>query len=236
MNMPKRDRTAMDQALVEINRRILDLELRPGQRIDDLKLATELGLSRTPVREALFQLSSDGLVTIGARGGFQVKGLDLMDIQSLFEAQMVVVRAVARLLVVRASDAEVDQLEAASRAVDAAVSTGDPSTIAWANTDLHMMEARFARNEYLSSLSGRIHRQGQRLAYLSFGGDGMTDPHIAEHYAAACQDHAESIQALRARNADWAEEIAGRHVKLFRGRITRFLETESIDGMHLSDL
>jgi DNA-binding GntR family transcriptional regulator len=234
--MPKRDRSAMDQAHAEINRRILDLELRPAQRIDDLQLASELGLSRTPVREALFQLSSDGLVTVGVNGGFQVKGLELMTVRSLFEAQMVIARAVSRLLAARATDAELDQLEAASRAVDEAVAARNPSGISWANTELHVMEARFSRNEYLDSLAGQIYRQGQRLALLSFGGDGMTDPHIAQHYATACQDHAESIRALRARNADWAEEIAARHVKLFRNRINTFLQSETVDDIHLTGL
>jgi DNA-binding GntR family transcriptional regulator len=175
-------------------------------------------------------------VTVGSRGGFQVKGLELLTIRSLFEAQMVLARAVARLLIARASDSDIDRLDAASRAVDEAVLTRSPSRISWANTELHVMEAALARNEYLGSLSGRIHRQGQRLAFLSFGGDGMTDPHIAEHYATACRDHVESIQALRARDADWAEDIAARHVRLFRDRITKFVESETVDRIHLKDL
>lgn len=92
-----------------------------------------------------------------------------------------------------------------------------------------------SRNEYFSSFSGRIYRQGQRLAFLSFGGDGMADPHIAEHYETACRDHSESIQALRMRDADWAEEVAARHVRLFRDRMRKFVESSAIDRVHLGE-
>lgn len=234
--MPKRDRSAKDLAYDKIKVKILDLELRPGQRVDDIQLSAELGLSRTPVREALFHLGSDGLIQIGARGGFTVQGLDLLDIRQLFEAHLMLAKSVARLLTSRISDEGIDQLEAASNAVDRATSEGNPASIASANTYLHMAEAKLARNMYLEFLAARIHSQGQRLAFLSFGGDGMTDPHLAEHYRTACLDHAEMIVALRSRDADRAEEIATRHVHLFRSRMTTFLAAGVLDDVTMTGI
>lgn len=234
--MPKRDRSSMQSAVEEIRRRILDLELRPGQRLDDIGLSAELKLSRTPVREALFQLSSEGLINVGPRGGFAVRGLDLLDIRQLFEAHLILARSVARLVVARATEADLDTLQAANDAVNAAVAIGDPSGISRANSELHQLEARVARNEYLGMLAGRIHSQGQRLAFLSFGGDGLTDPDLARHYQTSCDDHAASLMAFRARDADLAEEIAGRHVNLFRNRITTFLDTGLLEQVTTADL
>ena len=234
--MPKRDRSSMQQAVAEIRRRILDLELRPGQRIDDIRLSSELSLSRTPVREALFHLSSDGLVEVGPRGGFAVRGLELLDIRELFEAHLVLARSVARLVVARATDADLEALQAANDAVNLAVADGNPSGISRANSELHQLEARVARNAYLEMLAGRIHGQGQRLAFLSFGGDGLADPDLARHYQTSCDDHAASLLAFRARDADLAEEIAARHVHLFRNRITTFLDTGLLEQVTLGDV
>lgn len=234
--MPKRDRSAKDQAYNQIRRRILSLELRPAQRIDDISLAAELDLSRTPVREALFQLSSDGLVQVNPRGGFAVQGLELLDIRELFEAHLVLAAAVARLLVSRVTDAGMAELQGISDEVDAATRRADPAQIAASNAELHLAEAKLARNTYFETLAGRIHNQGQRLAYLSFGGDGMADPDIAEHYQTACLDHAEMLEALRARDAKRAETIATRHVHLFRNRINTFLDSGVLDAVSVAAL
>lgn len=234
--MPKRDRSAKDQAYEQIKNSILDLRLRPGQRVDDIVLSTELGLSRTPVREALFHLSSDGLVQVGSRGGFSVQGLDLLDIRELFEAHMVLAKSVARLLTSRVGDSEIDQLQQASEAFDRAIIEGDPGRIARTNADLHLTEARFAQNGYLEYLAGRIHLQSQRLAFLTFGGERNDDPKIEQYNRAACTDHAASIAALRERDADRAELIATRHVRQFRDRINGFLAVRSLDHISMASL
>jgi len=93
----------MQQAYLEVKDRIVTLELRPGQRLDDIGLGVQLGLSRTPVREALHRLMSEGLVTISPGNGMAVRALDLLDVGQLFEAHVVVARAIARLCAVRAT-------------------------------------------------------------------------------------------------------------------------------------
>ena len=234
--MPKRDRSAMHLAVAEIRRKILDLELRPGQRVDDIRLSADLGLSRTPVREALFQLSSDGLVDVGPNGGFAVSGLDILDIRELFEAHLILARSVARMVAMRATEADLEALEAATSTVNVAVAGGHPNFVARANSELHELEAQVARNAYLEMLAGRIHGQGQRLAFLSFGGGGLTDPSLARHYQATCDDHDASLLAFRDRDADLAEEIASRHVHLFRSRITTFLDAGLLEQVTLRDV
>ncbi|MFC7959139.1 GntR family transcriptional regulator [Rhodococcoides kroppenstedtii] len=229
--MPKRDRSAKDQAYEQIKARVLDLRLRPGARVDDIALAAELGLSRTPVREALFHLGSDGLVRVGDRGGFTVQSLDLLEVRELFEAHMVLAKSVARLLTSRVTDAEIAHLQAATDAVDRAIADDDPGRIAQTNADLHLAEARYARNGYLEFLAARIHLQSQRLAFLTFGGEGKDDTRIAEFNRQACADHAETLVALRERDADRAETVATRHVRQFRERINSFLAVTSFDEM-----
>lgn len=231
--MPKRDRSVMDSAHESIKRKIVTLQVRPGERLDDIALAEELALSRTPVREALFRLGSEGLVTVGPRGGFLVRPLDLVDISQLFEAHIVVARAVARLLASRATEAEVRRLQETADAVHDAIATRSAAEISAANANLHRLEASFARNEHLRGLAWSIQDQGQRLAFLCFGGDSGLNGDLSEHFARTCRDHDESIEAVRAGDADAAERIAARHVHLFRGRVVKFLEISSAEGVHL---
>lgn len=233
--MPKRHRSSMDQAVSEIRERILDLRLRPGERLDDIGIASEIGLSRTPVREALFHLSSEGLVEVGPRGGFAVRGLELLDIRELFEAHSVLARSVARLVALRATADDLSALEAATDSVDQAVASADPGAIASANARLHQLEAQVARNEYLSILASRIHLLGQRLSYLSFGGAGGLDGDLGSHYREISSDHAHSLEAYRARDADAAERHAAKHVELFRRRIMAFIDSDGLDGVSLED-
>lgn len=233
--MPKRDRSVMDQAYKALKRKIVTLQARPGERLDDIGLAAELGLSRTPVREALFRLSSEGLVNVGPRGGFTVRPLDLLDVAELFEAHVVVARAIARLLANRATARDIEELEGANAEFNEAIKAGSPAAISAANAHLHRLEALHARNEHLRSLAWPIHDQGQRLAYLSFGGDAGLATDLATHFKRTCRDHDEMLAAVRDHDADAAERIAARHVHLFRDRIVEFLQVRMVDGIDLAD-
>lgn len=231
--VPKRDRSVMDSAHESIKRKIVTLQVRPGERLDDIALADELELSRTPVREALFRLGSEGLVTVGPRGGFVARPLDLVDISQLFEAHIVVARAVARLLASRVTEADLGMLQDAADVVHDAIAARSAAEISAANAHLHRLEASFARNEHLRGLAWAIHDQGQRLAFLCFGGEAGYNGDLSEHFTRTCRDHDDSLAAVRAGDADAAEQIAARHVHLFRDRVVRFLEMNSVEGLRL---
>lgn len=225
----------MEQAYGAIKDRIMTLDLAPGHRLDDIALSEELGLSRTPVREALFRLGSEGLITLSARGGFSVRALDLQDVSQLFEAHIVVARAIARLAAIRASDADIGRLKSAADLVDQAIDRRAAADIAASNAALHRLEAEVARNEHLNGLAGSIHDQGQRLAYLCFGGQPHWTDQLSDHFARVAQDHHDLIAAVSARDADAAERVAARHVHLFRARVQRFIFSDLGDGVRLAE-
>src|SRR6266542_2979268 len=116
--MPSKDRAVMEQAYAAIKRRIISLGLRPGQRLDDYQLADELKTSRTPVREAIFLLTAEGLVEIRPRVGFVVRSLDVPDVASLLESHIVLSKAVARLAAQRVTPAGLKEMRTAATAVE----------------------------------------------------------------------------------------------------------------------
>ena len=221
--MAGRPKSVMEHAYSQIKSRIMTLDLAPGAAIDDLTLAEELGISRTPAREALFRLVSEGLVVVeSGRSGFTVKPLEVFDLSALFEAHMVAARAIARLVAMRRTEADITALRTAEDRVVQAIELQLPADVASANADLHRLEASIARNGYLSGLACSIHDHGQRLGYLAFGGETVWE-RLEGHFLRVQADHAELIDAYRDRDVDHAEEIAARHVHLFRDRIMAFI-------------
>lgn len=225
----------MERAYGEIRTRFMTLQLEPGAGVDDLKLSRELGLSRTPVREALFLLASEGLVDVRPGGGFAVRPLDLVDVTELFEAQVVVAKAVARLVANRATEPDLARLREADDAVCAAIDHQDPGGVAAHNAHLHRVEAEIAGNQYLRGLAFRIHDHGQRLGYLAFGGRDEWAT-LVGHFAKVRSDHAELIDAYAAHDPDRAETVATRHVTLFRDRIRRFMVADDLTDVRLDDV
>ncbi|NKX52445.1 GntR family transcriptional regulator, partial [Arthrobacter deserti] len=189
----------------------------------------KLGISRTPAREALFRLASEGLIVADpGKSGFFVRPLDILDLSSLFEAQMVSARAIARLPATRATASDISKLRRAEAKVIRAIERQRPPEVAPSNGELHRLEPAPARNGYLANMACSIHDQGQRLGYLAFGGATSWDS-LHQHFVEVRKDHRELIQAYEDHDPDAAEQIAGRHVVLFRNRIFSFI-TENPAG------
>ena len=224
----------MQQAYLEIKDHIVTLELRPGQRLDDVVLGELLGLSRTPVREALHRLLSEGLVTMSPGNGIAVRTLDLLDVGQLFEAHAVVARAIARLCAVRANGADIVHLREAARGVEAAIARQAAKEIASTNAALHRLEAQVAHNDHLRVLAWSVHDQGQRLAYLCFGGQVAWGGGLVNHFAQVITDHDAFLDAVEDHDADAAEDVAARHVQLFRDRVQKFMMSDEVNGVRLS--
>ncbi|MDD7833834.1 GntR family transcriptional regulator [Paenarthrobacter sp. AB444] len=219
----------MERAYAEIKKQVMTLELAPGAVVDDMQISERLGISRTPAREALFRLASEGLIVADpGKSGFSVKPMDLLDISNLFEAHMVAARAIGRLLAVRATPADIAKLRRAEAKVVKAIERQRPVEVASTNAELHRLEATSTRNGYLGTMACSIHDQGQRLGYLAFGGATSWDS-LHDHFLLIQRDHAELIDAYEAGDPDAAESVAARHVVLFRDRILSFL-TESATG------
>lgn len=225
----------MDRAYAEIKARYMTLRLTPGEWIDDVRLSDELGLSRTPLREALFLLASEGLIRAQPGGGFTVRPLDVSGISSLFEANIVTAKAIAHLVVRRVTPAEITELRETNATVDDAIQRRSAPDIAEANAALHNLEARIARNEYLTVLAARIHDEGQRLGYIAFGGaEDWSTNHLDDHFARVGHDHCALIDAYEAKDPDTAEAVAVGHVRLFRERILTYIASSGTDQVDLS--
>ena len=215
----------MEQAYAQLKRRIITLELKPGQRLDDYEISQELKFSRTPVREAIFLLGAEGWVDIRSKAGFIVRPLDLVDIAHFFEAHIVLAKAVARFAAVRVTAAELQEMWDAVAEVEAAINRRDFLAVTAANATLHRLEGAATHNDIIKGMAESVHDQGQRLAYLCFGGlGGQRD--LDRHFDTVIAQHRSMVMALEKRDTRLAESIAVEHVRLFRTRVQDFMASE----------
>ncbi|MFF2654339.1 GntR family transcriptional regulator [Streptomyces sp. NPDC058045] len=212
-------------AYTELRRRILTLEYKPGTRLDDYEISAELKCSRTPVREAMFRLGAEGWVDAQPKVGFVVRSLDIQNVAQLFEAHGLIAGLVGRLAAQRVTESELKEMRAVAAEIREAIERGDRLTMTAKNAELHRLEGRATRNDIIASCATSIHDQSERLAYLCYGGDqtDITEPDLSDHLSKVVHDHDAMIDALERRDEDAAEEVALRHVHLFRTRVQEYL-------------
>lgn len=190
--------TAYRQILSEIQQG----RLLPGARLRETELAERLGISRTPVREAIRQLEADGLVTHLPRQGASVRGLEYGEVIELYEMRAVLEGTAARLAARMALPVEIEEL-AALNAQLAAAAVGAPAQEA--NRQFHRTLIDAARNRYLLKTVSALQK-----TLLILGPTTLAEP---ERQEGAVSEHAEVIAALTARDGDAAELAMKRHVE-----------------------
>lgn len=112
MPRTRSDRGTVDRVHRIVQQRAIHYELRPGEHINEAALASELKVSRTPVREALNRLVSEGLITFVPNKGFYARPFDIANVRDLFEARSEIEATAVRLACKRAEDAAIDALAA----------------------------------------------------------------------------------------------------------------------------
>ncbi|MER7080759.1 transcriptional regulator, GntR family [Saccharopolyspora kobensis] len=185
----------------ELQARIADGRLLPGDRIFEQDLAVELGISRVPVREAIRMLQSEGFVDVppGRRGVF-VRGLDRQQAKELFEVREALEVYAARLAAERAEPGDVVLLAELAERGRKAHEAGAIDEMSDANGAFHDKLVELSGNELLASMLEPLHG---RLAWLF---------RMNLEPERVCREH-EAIQAaITAGDADRAAEVAKQHV------------------------
>jgi DNA-binding GntR family transcriptional regulator len=151
---PKRAATTslVDEAYEQIHRRILDNAWPPGHRALEQEVALALGMSRTPVREALLRLQNEGLVEVIPRHGMRVLPVSPNDMREIYQILTALECMAAELLAQRQpSGKELEPLVAATKAMDKALKAGDLEAWAAADESFHRQLVELAGNRQLQA-------------------------------------------------------------------------------------
>lgn len=194
-------------------------ELKPGQRVMEVEIAEWLEVSRTPVREALRRLESEGMLAMEPRNGLVVASISRQAMLELYVMREVLEGTAARLCARNASDIEIMELQ---ELVKREERLGDNSeALARHNRLFHEAVHRGAHNRYLEKSLSAVNDSMWLL--------GKSQMLLPERAKTAVVEHAELYDAINRRDADGAEEIARRHVQSARRERLKQLFPESAE-------
>jgi DNA-binding GntR family transcriptional regulator len=196
--------SVVDQVYAAVRTRILDGDLPRGAKLRQEALAEELGVSRTPLREALRRLAAEGLVQFHPNRGARVAELTLSAVRAAYEARLVFEPGAARLAAQRHPRKQLDAMRLAVRAERAGGETRDAYA---ASRAFHLALARASGNEYLVKLAESLWHPG--LADAIFDRQarqpGSLDGDAEEHEAIAA--------AIADGDGTRAETLTRRHIR-----------------------
>ena len=206
-----------------LHEKIITMVLKPGEHVDEKALVEELGIGRTPVREALLRLASERLVLSEPNKGFSVKPLTLQDVKSMFEALNILEIGVCSLALNQDVDECISQMKGAQEHVKSAIEQNNVMGLVKSNHAFHMHFARCSGNEYIVSALNEVRNEVNRLAYLSFAGVRNLSRDLRDHYRAVIREHDLIIEYLEKRQLNPLEQIVKTHIKTFQKRILNYL-------------
>ena len=204
---------------------ILSGDLRPGERLGERELTERLGVSRTPLREALNQLERDGLVVSKPRRGYFVLDLDPKAIEDLLDLRCVLDAYAARLAVRRMTDADIEELRGVVRQLEVLERRSDQTTeeIAEeirAGLRIHEVIARTGGNRLLyETLMGLY----DRLSLLIW-----IEVLWVDEWELTRREHREIVDAIAARDETRAVAAAEAHVQRSRENVLRVARAQSL--------
>jgi DNA-binding GntR family transcriptional regulator len=199
-----------DRVIAEMRRRIISGELAAGVNLSEVALAESFGVSRTPVREALKRLQSEGLVTIRPRVGTFVTTPSRREITELFEMKELLEGAAARLLALRGRVPELDRLEQNLVEADTAVSRNDSTRYAELVQEFHDLLITGADNAKLEAHYRTLMNQ---LAYPRLVNTSLSQP---GRPLQSDEEHHRVLRLILEKDGDSAERVMREHVRASR--------------------
>ncbi|MPW11062.1 FCD domain-containing protein [Paraburkholderia sp. CNPSo 3155] len=213
----------------ELRKQILTLQLKPGAPLDEVSLAAQFGLSRSPVRDALARLISEGLVTILPNRTTLVTPFEIEEFPKYISALDLIQRAVTRLAALHRTETDLVRIRKADDQYMQAVESGDFQALTETNKALHIAIAHAANNPYFIGYYERLLGEGQRLSHLHFDFT-VTSPTATK----LGRDHADLIEAIERKDADMAEKLAHEHTMLFQKRFLDYMRQNMTESMAVS--
>jgi DNA-binding GntR family transcriptional regulator len=201
-----------DKAYVAIRDRLIMLAIRPGDPIDDDALAQDLGVGRTPVREALKRLEVDRLVVSYPRRGTFATGMDISDLAHISEIRAQLEPLAARRAAERSARSAPTELDELARHIEQLdVARVEATELMRWDLAVHRAIYRAAGNPHLEDVLIRYDNLATRIHCLFLNRLSTVDVHVREHV--------ELLRAIAAGQADRADDLAREHVLGFERAI-----------------
>jgi len=208
-------RSLHDEVASRIRDMIIEGALEPGAKIVETQLCQTLGVSRTPLREALKTLASEGLIELVAARGAVVKRFSPKDVRDMLDVLAVLESFAARLACKEASDDQIAELRALHDRMVAFYKAKNRLEYYKLNQDFHSGVLRLSANAALQSAHLAIQARLKRIRYI-----GNSEP---RKWKDAMSEHEEMIRRLEARDAEGLAQILSLHMEHTWERVKEIL-------------
>ena len=197
---PLAPRPLYEEVAERLRQRIYSRELAPGDWVDELKIAEQLGISRTPLREALKVLAAEGLVTMKLRRGAYVTEVSERDLADVYHLLALLESDAVAVVAERASPDQVAALQALHTELEAAAHPGQVNRERFfaINERFHMQVLAIADNRWRDQVVADLRKVMKLHRHNSLLKQGRIDESLAEHRAVMAAIAARDPQAARA--------------------------------------
>lgn len=207
-----------------LRRAILTGQLKPGERLMEVHLANKLGVSRTPIREAIRKLELEGLVTMIPRRGAEVAQITEKSLKDVLEVRRALDVLSVELACERITKEEMEELYQACQEFEKAAREKEPSVIAQADVRLHDIIVDATRNQRLKQLVNNLSEQMYRYRFVYI--------QEANQYENLIEEHREVYESIVERNKERAARAARLHIDNQELSILRQLRLEKSGTLH----
>jgi DNA-binding GntR family transcriptional regulator len=204
-----------ETAYLTLRHRIVTLEMPPGSPIAEDDVMHELGVSRTPIREAIIRLAKDGLVTVVPRRQTLVSEIRIGHLAEISEVRAELEGFAAGLAAERFAPEDAGELTDLLDELDQLERLGDRATLIELDRKVHDFVYRTCRNAFLTADGSRYYYLSLRIWFLVLDRVARLDE--------AVREHRELLLAIEAGNPVAASEVARRHVTAFEEAIRQVL-------------
>ena len=222
---PDHEPSLTERAYAILHKEIITCELPPGSEVSELELADRLGMSKTPVREALGRLDLEGFVDTFPRRGYRIKPVTIKDINDLFAIRTLLEPAAAALA---AQTMSLGALQTLHDLAGASYTVGKSRTLDHfvdSNRLFHGAIAEGSGNPRLEVLIMAHLEESERFFYI---GARSRDVNVETN-----REHTTIVEVLRRRDAKQASEIMAEHIENTRIGLTRFILASPAVGVGL---
>ncbi|WP_046116232.1 GntR family transcriptional regulator [Aquincola tertiaricarbonis] len=203
-----------EQVYARLKAEMVDFQLVPGDRFSEAELGQRLGVSRTPVREALFRLRNEGYLDVELKSGWYVKPIDFGKLEQLYDLRVILeLASVQRLCAHTGTPPEpLEQLKAIWL-VPAAERLADAREVGLLDEQFHATLVRAAGNDEIARVHGDVTERIRIIRHLDFT--------RADRVEATYNEHAKILRAVMQRKPDQAQLLLKSHVEQSKAEVRK---------------
>ena len=209
----------------DLKKRILTLDLEPGIDLDEVRISTEYGLSRTPVREVFRRLAGEGYIEIINNRGASVSSMNHKTLRDFYLVAPLIYSTIGRLAVMNATTVQVKELKAAQVKFKQAVKSNNPDKMAYYNDCFHSITGDMADNKYIQPSLQRLLVDHARIAQTFYR---PKDSQMQKYLDTAAKQHDQIIAAIEQRDEEKAAKISLKHWEISRKRMEMFVIPDAL--------